>query len=39
MKPVGEDQRIVAKITPACFVPFLVDGAPLSGQCVLQLDD
>jgi len=38
IKPVGEDERIAANITTACFVAFLADGASLSGQSVLQLD-
>lgn len=39
MKPVAPEQRIVANIKTAAFRPFLVDGVPLPGQSVLQLDD
>ncbi len=38
MKPVNKDERIVANITTAHFRPFLVEGVPLAGQSVLQLD-
>lgn len=39
MKPVEPHERVVANIATVPFEPFLVDGVPLDGQTILQLDD